>query len=173
MADRRIYWDACAWIGLINEEPDKVDGCRYFIEAAERGDVEIVTSHFTLAEVYKRKCEGQTKQLAQERDVIFEEYLQQDHVTLVQVDFDVGVLARRFLRQFEILNKPQDAIHLATAVIESVDELHTFDGDDLLDLDGLVDRLDGEKLRICKPERPPQDDGPLFADAGNAGSKEN
>ena len=26
-------------------------------------------------------------------------------------------------------------------------------GDDLMDLDELVDRLDGEKLRICKPLR--------------------
>ena len=46
--------------------------------------------------------------------------------------------------------KPPDASHLASAIIANVDEMHTFD-DDLLELDGKVQRIDGTDLKICKP----------------------
>ncbi len=48
--------------------------------------------------------------------------------------------------------KPPDAVHLATAAVSpDVEEMHTFD-DRLLKLDGLIDKADGTKLKICKPE---------------------
>ena len=46
--------------------------------------------------------------------------------------------------------KPADASHLAAAAIACVEEMHTFD-DKLLALDGMIDKPDGTKLRICKP----------------------
>jgi hypothetical protein len=89
-------------------------------------------------------------------------YLAQDCVQRVQVDVDVGTFARRLLRKFPI-RKPQDAIHAATAALNNIDELHTFDGSDLLPLDGQVSMSNGEKLRICKPPTPPDPDkGTLF-----------
>ena len=48
--------------------------------------------------------------------------------------------------------KPPDALHLATAAVSpGVEEMHTFD-DRLLKLDGLIDKVDGAKLKICKPD---------------------
>lgn len=43
MADppRRVYWDACAWIGLLNNEPDKHPPLRIIWEHAQRGQFEI------------------------------------------------------------------------------------------------------------------------------------
>jgi len=55
---KKVYWDSCAWLGLINEEPDKIDSCRHVIDLARNGDIEIWTSTYTLAEVFKRKCDG-------------------------------------------------------------------------------------------------------------------
>jgi predicted nucleic acid-binding protein len=49
----RVYWDSFVWLGVLNEEPDKVHSARWVIECAERGEVEIWTSTITLAEVYK------------------------------------------------------------------------------------------------------------------------
>jgi len=51
--------------------------------------------------------------------------------------------------------KPQDAAHLATAAMANVAELHTFD-ERLLALDRQIDKLDGSKLRICKPDPAPR-----------------
>ena len=60
---KRIYWDACAWIAFINREMPapanaiarpRFEMCRKTLKSAENGDIEIVTSAFTLAEVCKR-----------------------------------------------------------------------------------------------------------------------
>ncbi len=161
MADKlRYYWDACAWIGLIRQEADKIDVLRYVIDRAQKGEVEIWTSTFTLAEVFKKKCDGEQKGLPTAEDQAFDDYVRQDYVQLAQVDLDIGTLARRVLRQYPKIRKPQDAIHVATALRYNIDELHTFDRDDLIALNGQIDRADGKKLIIGKPPSPPAPPGP-------------
>lgn len=154
----KYYWDACAWIGLIRQEPDKIDSLRHLMELAQTGKIEIWTSTFTLAEVFKRKCAEYQVGIEQVDDQAFEDYIAQDCVQRVQVDVDVGTFARRLLRKFPSIRKPQDAIHAATAALNNVDELHTFDGNDLLPLNGQIPMSNGEKLRICKPPMPPDPD---------------
>ena len=61
----RVYWDACTWIAYLNKEENirLPDGgtenrflmCRDVLERAEKGEIEIATSTFTLAEVCKPK----------------------------------------------------------------------------------------------------------------------
>ena len=146
------------WIGLINVEADKVALCQYQIELAKKGEVEIWTSSISLAEVFKKKCEGKDQSLEESKDVEFEKYVEQDFLVEVQVDHDVGLLARRLLRKYPALKKPNDAIHLATALLNNVDEMHTFDAENLLILGSQLDRADGKKLVICKPPQPKQPD---------------
>ena len=52
------------------------------------------------------------------------------------------------------------ASNLATALALNVDEMHTFDGSDLLGLDSKVNRTDGKPLKICKPEPQPKPETP-------------
>jgi predicted nucleic acid-binding protein len=159
----KYYWDACSWIGLINQEPDKIDSLKFVIEEAQKGKVEIWTSAFTLAEVFKRKCAGAQVGLEQADDTAFEDYIAQDFIQRVQVDSDIGTAARRLLRKFPSIHKPQDAIHAATAALNNVDELHTFDGNDLMPLDGQIPMANGQKLKICRPPSPPDPNkGTLF-----------
>jgi predicted nucleic acid-binding protein len=152
---KKVYWDSCLWIGLINEEPDKLDACRHVVDLARNGDVEIWTSTYTLAEVFKRKCENAQVGLPEDKDLVFEEFLNQDFVTYAQVDADVGRLARRLLRRYTELKKPTDAVHLATAIIHNCDEMHTTDQENLLPLNGRISRLDRNILLICRPPDPP------------------
>ncbi|MFL5297368.1 MAG: type II toxin-antitoxin system VapC family toxin [Phenylobacterium sp.] len=151
-----VYWDSCVWIGLINQEPDKYPRVLGVLNRARAGKVQIITSTFTLAEVVKRKCSGVTVEMSDTEDDPFAELLQQEFVTIVNADWDASVMARSLYRQFngDGLKKPQDALHLATAVIENVDEMHTFDGSDLLKLNGKVKRSDGMTLSIQKPPEP-------------------
>lgn len=156
LADKpKYYWDACAWIALIQQEAGRFDALSYVIDEAKNGNVEIWTSNFTLAEVYKRPCDGEKKGLSVAEDVPFEDYILQNFITRVQVDFDVGTLARRLLRLYPAISKPQDGIHLATALLNNIDELHTYDRQDLLDLSGIIERKDGSKLKICHPPARP------------------
>ncbi len=148
---KRVYWDACAWIGLINREAAKVAACDFVMGEAEKGTIEIWTSAFTLAEVFKRKCGGATpSSIPPQSDTDFEDFLKKDFVVRVNVDDEVGTEARRLLRQHPSLKKPQDAIHLATAVINNLQEMHTWDNADLI---GLVPTV--------PPPPPPPEPPPL------------
>lgn len=147
---KRVYWDACAWLGLINGETDKAQALEYVWQRAKKGDAEIWTSSFSRAEVYRVKCEGDWTALDEANDAKIDALFDQDFVKTVQVDDEIGKLAKKLLRTHQKLKKPSDAIHLASAVYWNLDQLHTYDGSDLLGLE--VFRDDGQKLEICKPD---------------------
>jgi predicted nucleic acid-binding protein len=162
------YWDACIWITLIQDR-DSARGrcCEHVLELAKSGKCEIWTSSFCLAEVYKRKCDGVQAGLQDEKDQYFEDLIEQEFIKKISVDVDVAKVARRLLRRFPRIGKPQDGVHVASCILENLDELHTFDREDLLALDRQIDRLDRGKLKICAPPYPPIDDqGEMFVDQG-------
>lgn len=68
---RRIYWDAYAWIALIQGEKilgaggvieDRDTMCWSVIEVAKKGTIEILTSTLCLAEVCKNQASKQPTQ---------------------------------------------------------------------------------------------------------------
>lgn len=147
----RVYWDACAWLGLLNEEEGKHADLQDVWAKAEHGQVEIWTSAFCIAEVHKVKCEGDWSAISEENDDRINNLFDQDWVQIVFLDSEIAKIAKRLLRTHEKLRKPSDAVHLATAVYWDLDQLHTYDASDLLHLDGKVQTLAGENLKICKP----------------------
>jgi len=146
----RVYWDACAWLGLLNGEADKSQELEVVWHEATQGKVEIWTSAFCIAEVYKVKCEGDWAALSPENDAAINNLFDQDWVKPVQLDTEIAKLAKTLLRTHEKLKKPSDAVHLATAIYWDLDQLHTYDGSDLLGLN--VETLTGKELKICKPD---------------------
>lgn len=153
---KKVYWDSCVWLGFINDEPGKADRCRHVLNEARKGNYEIWTSTLTLAEVFKVTAEkGEAFPLPPNSDIQFEQFVLQNFLVLVQVDADIGVDARRLLRAHQKLKKPADGIHLASALANNVDEMHTFDADNLIPLSGAVTRADGVALTICFPPEPP------------------
>ncbi len=120
----------------------------------------IWTSSLTLAEVYKFKCE-EPKALAEHHDDLFEAYMASDFVVEVQVDHAIATLSRRLCRAHPPLRKPNDGIHLASAVLSNIDEFHTFDHDDLLVLSGKVLRANGTVLTMMEPQIVPGGTTPL------------
>ncbi len=151
---RRLYWDSCDFLGLINPGEAKHADCRAVWEQAQHGDAVIFTSFFAFAEVFKAKCEGPAKPLAEVQDKAIEALFRQPWIQPVVVDERIGTTARRLMRQHPECKKPSDAIHLATALALNVDEMHTYDRSDLLRLNGKVMRADGVPLRICPPYVP-------------------
>jgi predicted nucleic acid-binding protein len=114
------------------------------LTAAEKGNFEIVVSGLCLVEVCKHpKIKGASG------DAIAA-YFEHDYILLVPVDKTVGTHARNLMMAGHAGLKPQDAVHIATALVANVDELHTFD-DRMLSLDGRLTKLDGTPLKICKP----------------------
>ena len=151
---KRVYWDACAWIARIQREKitdpsgklieDREAVCQEVIVAAEARKLEIATSALSLAEVCKNpglRTEGEDKIAG---------FFENEYILLTNVDRFVGERARLLMMSGYSRLKPPDAIHLASAALSNADEMHTFD-DGLLKLDGLIDKADGNKLAIKKP----------------------
>lgn len=156
---KRVYWDACTWIALIQREKivddngvvteDRDTMCRTVWTAASKSNTtEIVTSALSLVEVCKAKevvAEGESKIAA---------FFEHPHIEMVNLDRYVGERARELMLHGYPGLKPPDATHVATAALANVDEMHTFDVK-LLNLSEKILRADGTLLRICKPDAGP------------------
>jgi predicted nucleic acid-binding protein len=153
---KRVYWDSCTFLGLINQELGKSNACTAVWEAAAKGDVSIYTSFFTFAEVFKTKCDSPAKPLSEDEDKRIEQLLRQKWIRPVVVDERIGIASRRLMRSHPECKKPSDGVHLATALALSVDEMHTYDSSDLLRLDGKINCANGKPLKICRPQVTPE-----------------
>jgi predicted nucleic acid-binding protein len=156
MTTKRIYFCANAWLSLIKKEEGRYQPIEQVILAAKKGECEIWTSTISVAEVYKSHAEAKA---AVESDKMIDTLFEQGHVRMVAADLLITKDARTLLREHNGLKKPFDAIHLATALRYNCDELHTFDGENLLSLNGNVVRSDGVRLII---KIPTLEIGPLF-----------
>ncbi len=119
--------------------------CRAVIAEASRDKIEILTSTLSLVEV----CKDSKVRTSKEDQI--GAYFENDYILLMNLDRVVGEHARQLMTSGHAGLKPQDAVHVASAVLGQASELHTFDVK-LLKLDGEVVRLDGGKLRICTPD---------------------
>lgn len=153
---RRVYWDACTWIALIQREKIRDDKgvvtedrdalCRTVWFAAKNDrTTEIVTSALSLVEVCK------SKEVVAEGGDKIASFFEHPHIDVVMLERFVGERARELMLAGYSKLKPPDATHLATAALANVDEMHTFD-DKLLALNGKILKADGSKLRIAKPD---------------------
>lgn len=159
---RRVYWDSCTFLGLINKELEKHSDCLAVWNEANEGKTIIYTSFFTYAEVFKAKCEDAAKPLNVEGDKAIEAILQQEFIQGVLVDEGIGIAARRLMRAHAVCKKPADAVHLATALRLNVDEMHTYDGSDLLLLNEKIMGAHGRFLKICRPAKIPSPQAPIL-----------
>lgn len=150
----KYYWDTCAWLGLINEEQNKLSVLKHLWTQAQKGQCEIWTSTYTYIEaVYKKGGYGQPYNHEDDDQFIFD-VLEQPFVKRVQVDVEVAKLARKLRRDASGRGKTlikADSIHLASALHHNVTELHTWDGSHLLPLDSSFNCRNGRSLPIVKP----------------------
>src|SRR5579871_414162 len=152
---KTVYWDACSWISLIQDETVTLPGgavekrgqmCRAVLAAAESKKIEIFTSAFALAEVSKISPNGSINSTDK-----LKAFFENDYFVVVDLGRFTGEFARDLMQAGYAGLKPADATHLASAATSDVDCMHTFD-DKLLKLDNKINKLDGTKLRITKPE---------------------
>ena len=125
------YLDASAVLAYLNDEPGRADNLAALFEEAERGDVRLVTSTITLAEVaYVRETDETSDSDVDARiDALL---ANRRIITLIECTENIARGARRYVRpatdQAQRL-KPADAIHLSSAVAAGVDYFLTYDSD--------------------------------------------
>lgn len=157
----RVYWDSCAWLGLVNGEQDKKAALGNTYNQARKGLIQIWTSTLSIVEANRLTSEsGAPKPLPPDSIRQFDDVFFQHFVYLVPLDTPIARTARNMVRETPNLRKKADAIHLATALFWSIPVLHTYDENDLLHLDRQMNCRDGTVLRICRPGE--ETDGGLF-----------
>jgi len=144
MAKRLVYWDSCCFLGLLNNEQDKVHLCQGAIQKAEGGELVIITSAISFIEVIRMKGKPKLKKAV---ETTIQKFFSNSFIYIHNVDREVGIKARNLMWKHQSL-QPKDSIHLATALLHNVPTLHTFD-DDLLNL---KDKTVEQKIKICRPD---------------------
>lgn len=95
---------------------------------AEEGTYPIVTSYFTMAEVFKKKGDGNPP-LTDEQNGQIMTYFESEWIEWVPIERLIGEDANTLLIRFRKERlRPVDAIHLASALRAKCDVLLTWDG---------------------------------------------
>lgn len=157
----KVYWDSCAWLNLANGEQDRKFQLQKVYGSARQGRIEIWSSTISIVEANRLSREvGMVKPIPPDSLRALDDLLFQTFVKLAAVDVPIAREARRLIRTTTGLSKKPDAIHLATAMRWNIPMMHTYDGSDLLHLDGKLTCADGTILTICEPVDP--NEGGLF-----------
>lgn len=145
MAIEPIYWDSDAFLGWLQAEPGKVELCEGTIERAKSGDVLIVTSTLTIAEVLWMR---NAPQVPQQKGELLRKFFRRSFIRVRNVTRQISESAQDLVWVNGI--RPKDAIHVATAVEARIGVLETFDAQ-LIGKSGIVGGL-----LIRKPIPPAQ-----------------
>jgi predicted nucleic acid-binding protein len=145
---QRVYWDASVFHALFGSEPGRVDICLKLEKQAKDGLLEIYTSTVTFTECVWIK--GNPNKLSRQHETVIQRYFMHKYIKSINCDRTIAESARFLIWDHPHL-KPKDAIHVASAISQQIDVLHSYDNDHVK-LSGLIGI---PPLRICNPEVDP------------------
>lgn len=132
---KRIYWDACVFISLVSGDEGRVEDVVALMDAADKGDLEILTSEMSVVEVAYLADEIDEDSGEVPADVSEEIetlWTPPSPVRRVELSSALSREARRLIRATKGNGTrlgAADAIHLATAKQLGVDEIHTYENE--------------------------------------------
>lgn len=152
---KTYYWDTVSFIAWLNgglgHPREVIEGLEEIAKEVSQNRANLCTSVITKTEILEGKLKPEEK-------TRLDNLFKRRNVVLINLDERIATLAgeiRNYYRIRDIRIATPDSIHLATAVIYEVDELHTLDGSgprqrpsDMLRLNGNVA---GHSLHIRVP----------------------
>ena len=147
MTVEKIYWDSDCFLAHLQSEKDKAEKCDGVLQKAGRGEVLIVSSALTLAEVLWMRG---APRLPREKAELAQKFIRRSMIRIYNVSWKIAESAQIYVWDNDV--SPKDAIHAATAIHLGADALETFDA-------GLIAKsgvLGSPILLIREPEEPLQ-----------------
>ncbi len=124
-----IYWDSDVFISRFQKWPGRIDVLRKFTDAAERNEINLVVSTFSLTEIAKVPGlygdPAKDKPLKEKQLAKVSAYFENDYIVVRPLTVDIAEMAREYVCKHGI--KPGDAVHVATAIYWNVPLLHSYD----------------------------------------------
>lgn len=156
----RPYFDSAIFISWLKGDDDGplADGTRgdrfpisrQVMLQAEQGVFPIVTSYFTMAEVFKKKGDG-NQALTDEQNGKIVKYFESEWIEWVPVERLIGEESNALLVKYRKERlRPCDAIHLASAIRAKCDVLLTWDGP-LLSIKDAGIRIEFPEVIVAAP----------------------
>ena len=126
----KYHWDTCLFYALLKDEkkraPGEMEGLRSILDANAKGENVIMTSVVALTEI----LEGNVPAGAMD---MLDRILKRENVVPVAIDIRIAKLAGE-IRNYHKQNGQRictaDALHVATAILQEADALHTFEKHD-------------------------------------------
>jgi predicted nucleic acid-binding protein len=128
-----IYWDSCVFISAIQETPGRYEILQKILRAAQTGEIVILTSALAIAEVArcysKNDPAHKVKSFAELTNDLnkIKAFFDNDYISVYQVDRAIANEAADISLKYPLF--PQDAIHIATAILRPCLHLQTYDGE--------------------------------------------
>ena len=130
---RRIYLDANVFLAYISGEDGRAGTVQSVLEEARRGEIEVITSILSIAEVAYAAHETAQGLTSDGEAAIDELWKPASPITLVDASEATARDARRIIRKSKTdqVKTPGsvDAVHLATASIHGCDAIFTYEKD--------------------------------------------
>ena len=129
----RRYWDSCNFISLIVEdEADRAEICQHILDDAAAGKTVIITSTLTIAEVIRMRG---NPILTEDEETTIAGFFQHSYILMYDVTRMVAENARILARRHGL--RPNDAIHLSTAMLSDADVFETWNTNDFSRVQGV------------------------------------
>ena len=152
-----VYWDSDAFLGWLQAEPGKVELCAGTLKRASQGEVVILTSALTLAEVLWMR---NAPPIPQDKAEIVRKFFRRSYMRVRNVTRAASESAQDLVWTQGI--RPKDAIYVATALDAGAFALETFDEG----LIGKSGKVGTPPLLIRKPLPPAQNELDLLHGQG-------
>lgn len=118
-----VYFDACLFIELLQQaDKERFDACDCLRLRAKKEELRIVTSTLTIAEVCKLKSSDKDYK-AQSQKIL--EFFEHEYFAIRPLDRQTAELANGMPNEFGL--SPMDSIHVATAIVNRVSVMYTYD----------------------------------------------
>ncbi len=140
------YWDSCAFLAYLKEEPERIIQCHAILRAAQENKTIIVTSSITLFEVLwldeDQRYDENSKQKI--RDLF-----QYSFIKIADLTRSVADRARELKWEYHNI-QIKDAGHLATVIESNVSRFETYDRK-LMEYDRKFKNKLGQEVKIVEP----------------------
>ena len=138
MTLERRYWDSDCFLGWLQADDGKIEPCRQVLILAAKGDLEIITSALTIAEVLHLR--GRQPIPPDKRKQVTD-FFKLSYIITMSITRRIAEDSRDLVWDYGI--EPKDALHVATAIKAKVDVFNTFDK-----------ALIGKSLQVGNPKLP-------------------